>query len=44
MKNRLYLVCGGLVVAAAGGLLSRSPWVPREPVLPAFVICRVREP
>jgi hypothetical protein len=32
MKNRLYLVCGVLLVAALGGLLWWSPWVPREPV------------
>jgi hypothetical protein len=32
MKNRLYLVCGVLVVAAGVGLLWRSPWEPREPV------------
>jgi HEAT repeat protein len=32
MKNRLYLVCGVLLVAAAVGLLWWSPREPREPV------------
>ena len=32
MKNRLYLVCGVLLVAAVGGLLWWSPWEPRQPV------------
>jgi HEAT repeat protein len=32
MRNRLNLVCGLLLVAAALGLLWWSPWEPREPV------------
>jgi hypothetical protein len=32
MKNRFYLVCGGLLLAAAVGLLWWSPREPREPV------------
>jgi hypothetical protein len=32
MKNRLYLVCGVLLVAAVFGFCVWAPWEPREPV------------
>jgi hypothetical protein len=35
MKNRLYLVCGVLLVAALGPLWW-SPWLPREPPEPGY--------
>ena len=36
MKNRLYLVCGVLVVAAMGGLLWWSPWEPPQTAEPVY--------
>ena len=36
MKNRPYLVCGVLLVAAAVGLLWWSPWVPRQVPEPVY--------
>ena len=50
MKNRVYLACGVLLVAAMGGLLWWSPWEPREPIyrgrplrawLKAYALCPV---
>jgi hypothetical protein len=36
MKNRLYVVCGVLLVAAVGGMLSWSPWAPPMPPEPVY--------